>query len=140
MILYFTYWVLNIIINSFHLLAGRSALDIWWWPFWGWGFLCMVSVDSAWWRGVYDYKILWICTTYVDHIKHIEDASFKKLFWSIWSVLGDLYFSFKGTRLKKWRFSCLNMFINLQTPNVNYSWRTAPLTSKNAFYIFIQQI
>jgi len=26
------------------------------------------------------------------------------------------------------------------TPNVNYSGRTAPLTSKVAFYIFIQQI
>jgi len=31
-------------------------------------------------------------------------------------------------------------FINLLTPNVNYSGRTAPLTSKVAFYIFIQQI
>ena len=30
--------------------------------------------------------------------------------------------------------------VNLQTPNVNYSWRTASLTSKVAFYIFIQQI
>ena len=30
--------------------------------------------------------------------------------------------------------------INLETPNVNYSGRTAPLTSKVAFYIFIQQI
>ena len=30
--------------------------------------------------------------------------------------------------------------INLQTPNVTYSCRTAPLTSKVAFYIFIQQI
>ena len=30
--------------------------------------------------------------------------------------------------------------LNLQTPNVNYSWRNAPLTSKIAFYIFIQQI
>jgi len=29
---------------------------------------------------------------------------------------------------------------NLLTPNVNYSGRTAPLTSKLAFYIFIQQI
>jgi len=29
---------------------------------------------------------------------------------------------------------------NLLTPNVNYSSRTAPLTSKVAFYIFIQQI
>jgi len=31
-------------------------------------------------------------------------------------------------------------FINLLTPNVNYNGRTAPLTSKVAFYIFIQQI
>ena len=30
--------------------------------------------------------------------------------------------------------------INFLTPNVNYSGRTAPLTSKVAFYIFIQQI
>jgi len=29
--------------------------------------------------------------------------------------------------------------LNLLTPNVNYSGRTAPLTSKVAFYIFIQQ-
>ena len=33
-----------------------------------------------------------------------------------------------------------SMVINLLTPNVNYSGRTAPLTSKVAFYIFIQQI
>jgi len=30
--------------------------------------------------------------------------------------------------------------IKLLTPNINYSGRTAPLTSKVAFYIFIQQI
>jgi hypothetical protein len=30
--------------------------------------------------------------------------------------------------------------INLLTPNVNYSGRTTPPTSKVAFYIFIQQI
>jgi len=34
---------------------------------------------------------------------------------------------------------CLSS-INLLTPNVNYNGRTAPLTSKVAFYIFIQQI
>jgi len=34
----------------------------------------------------------------------------------------------------------LILVINLLTPNVNYSGRTAPLTSKVAFYIFIQQI
>ena len=33
----------------------------------------------------------------------------------------------------------IGMF-NLVTPNVNYSCRTAPLTFKFAFYIFIQQI
>ena len=32
------------------------------------------------------------------------------------------------------------MDFNPLTPNVNYSGRTAPLTSKVAFYIFIQQI
>ena len=30
--------------------------------------------------------------------------------------------------------------LNLLTPNVNYSGRAAPITSKVAFYIFIQQI
>jgi len=30
--------------------------------------------------------------------------------------------------------------VNLLTPNVNYSGRTTPLTSKVALYIFIQQI
>ena len=34
----------------------------------------------------------------------------------------------------------LLMYFNLLTPNVNYTGRTAPLTSKFAFYIFIQQI
>jgi len=34
----------------------------------------------------------------------------------------------------------LRTFRNLLTSNVNYSGRTAPLTSKVAFYIFIQQI
>ena len=33
-----------------------------------------------------------------------------------------------------------SLIINLLMPNVNYSGRTAPLTSKFAFYIFIQQI
>jgi len=34
----------------------------------------------------------------------------------------------------------LRHVLNLLMSNVNYSWRTAPLTSKVAFYIFIQQI
>jgi len=35
---------------------------------------------------------------------------------------------------------CDKTSINLLTPYVNYSGRTAPLTSKVPFYIFIQQI
>jgi len=31
-------------------------------------------------------------------------------------------------------------YFNVLTPNVNYSGRTAPLTSKVAFYVCIQQI
>jgi len=34
----------------------------------------------------------------------------------------------------------LNVKFNPLTPNVNYSGRTAALTSKVVFYIFIQQI
>ena len=33
-----------------------------------------------------------------------------------------------------------SLAFNLLTPNVNYSGRTAPLTSKVSFYIFIQQV
>ena len=33
-----------------------------------------------------------------------------------------------------------DFLFNLMTPNVNYSGRSAPLTSKVAFHIFIQQI
>ena len=36
--------------------------------------------------------------------------------------------------------SCCDQQINPSTPNDHYSDRTAPLTSKFAFYIFIQQI
>ena len=35
---------------------------------------------------------------------------------------------------------CVTIVLNLLTSNVNYTGRTAPLTSKVAFYIFIQQI
>jgi len=39
-----------------------------------------------------------------------------------------------------WMEEVILVKFNLLTPNVNYSGRTAPLTSKVAFYIFIQQI
>jgi len=48
------------------------------------------------------------------------------------------------TNVLLFKFRC-NIFIrvriiNILTPNVNYSGRTAPLTSKVSFYIFIQQL
>jgi len=42
-----------------------------------------------------------------------------------------------------WNFyvcASVGILMNPLTPNVNYNGRTAPLTSKVAFYIFIQQI
>jgi len=46
-----------------------------------------------------------------------------------------------------WNIQLLNpgmvnelLLFNLLTPNVNYSGRIAPLTSKVAFHVFIQQI
>jgi hypothetical protein len=47
---YFIYWVSNIIIKLIFVLAGRSAVDIWWWPFGSWGVLGLVNVDSQWWQ------------------------------------------------------------------------------------------
>jgi len=43
-------------------------------------------------------------------------------------------------QLYKISFGYLYGIVNLLMPNVNYSGRTTPLTSKVAFYIFIQQI
>jgi len=45
--------------------------------------------------------------------------------------------------MQLWRLAIVDISrlkVNLLTPNVNYSGRTASLTSKVAFYIFIQQI
>jgi len=44
----------------------------------------------------------------------------------------------KCTRVKE--HHSYEEWINLLTPNVKYSGRTTPLTSKVAFYIFIQQM
>jgi len=37
-------------------------------------------------------------------------------------------------------FSSIPILIKLLKPYVNYSWRTAQLTNKETFYIFIQKI
>jgi len=42
--------------------------------------------------------------------------------------------------LERRRCQMQTLRLNLLTPNVNYSGRTAQLTSKVAFYTFMQQI
>ena len=46
----------------------------------------------------------------------------------------------RGLQYASYKVCYIKILINLLTPNVNYSGRTAPLTPKVAFYIFIQQI
>jgi len=57
---------------------------------------------------------------------------------------GDFGFKYRtrNSSILTERFSgyTQSLQLNLLTPNVNYSGRTAPLTSKVTFYIFIQQI
>jgi len=45
-----------------------------------------------------------------------------------------------STQLQLTKYINISITFNLLTPNVNYSGRTAKLTSKVTFYIFIQQI
>jgi len=72
-----TCWVLNIKIKLLFVLAGRSAVDIWWWSFWGWDVLCIVNVDSPWWQWHLNgssLSFLWLCTNII---------LLKKIWWRI---------------------------------------------------------
>jgi len=60
--------------------------------------------------------------------------------WLFHPAYKELFFK---SLLQIWCMKFMYMIrrlFNLLTLNVNYSGRTAPLTSKVAFYIFIQQI
>jgi len=52
----------------------------------------------------------------------------------------NLHFLWPRRHTHTFKWGVIVLAFNLLTPNVNYSGRTAPLTSKVAFYIFIQQI
>jgi len=71
-----------------------------------------------------------VCVRLVSHIMHAGPHGFCSNFGigqhMVWGF-GDCFVPHHNT-------------LNPLTPNVNYSGRTAPLTSKVAFYIFIQQI
>jgi len=54
----------------------------------------------------------------------------KNIWWRIFCIWTSFF----------WKMRINFIFLTFLTPNVNYSGRTAPLTSKVAFYIFIQQI
>jgi len=72
----------------------------------------------------------------------------ENLFWNLvtlvscglsWDHVREFRELFVPSRVKD-ASSVNKMMLNLLTPNVNYSGHTTPLTSKVAFYIFIQQI
>jgi len=65
---------------------------------------------------------------------------FLSLFKNLGTLLKGVLHSFTDGRTCFLADTSETSVINLLTPNVNYSGRTAPLTSKVAFYIFIQQI
>ena len=70
------------------------------------------------------------------HIARFGGEDFGVLEFHLSRILLSWWKVFRG-----WQFTiCVLPMFNLETPNVNYSWRTAPLTSKIAFYILIQQI
>jgi len=63
----------------------------------------------------------------------------QEMFWSGNVMRLGLAYISAATVARTPAVNCTKRF-NVLTPNVNYSGRTAPLTSKVAFYIFIQQI
>jgi hypothetical protein len=90
---YFNYWVLNIILKLLCLLAGRFAVDIWYWRFWGWSGLCMVHVDSPWWQWHLNgsrLSFLCLCRNIVLLIRN--DGEFSFIVCGLWNLLCcDLY-------------------------------------------------
>jgi len=60
--------------------------------------------------------------------------------YHLYSCLGYAIWYVAAIYMLSSRQGCQRSSSNLLTPNVNYSGRTAPLTSKVAFYIFIQQM
>jgi len=84
----------------------------------------------------------------IDALMYYLAVAFPCTTWTIFKDLLSpkscciLFFLNVGTRVAHHSHLHFNilMILNLLTPNVNYSGRTAPLTSKVAFYIFIQQI
>ena len=65
----------------------------------------------------------------------------QKQYGSLKMVLGSKHVgAILSVLVQNFYISALVGIINLLTSSVKYSGRTAPLTSKVAFYIFIQQI
>ena len=73
-----------------------------------------------------------------------EQQKYKLIFLCIQQQIFFIYVQVPGAEggfcFEKYSNGETVQYINLQTPSLNYSRRTAPLTSKIPFYIFIQQI
>jgi len=61
---YFTYWVLSILIKLLCMSPGRSAVDSWWWPFWGFFFRVISETLKKHRQGVQKQRRIIKCITY----------------------------------------------------------------------------
>jgi hypothetical protein len=86
-------WVLNIIMQLLCVLAGRSAVDIWWWPFGGWGVLCMVNVDLPWWQWhLNGSRLSFLCPCRITILLTRIGGEFSFILCEMWHLLWcDLY-------------------------------------------------
>ena len=94
------------------------------------------------------YRCCYMFRKYIDHLHrakiYIDLYSTSSILTQLFGRACDVYnkemMALDKQSLYKSVGTMLQLFLNLLTPNVNYGGRTAPLTSKVAFYIFIQQI
>jgi len=104
-----------------------------------------LSLRVSWWKQISGH----LCYTSLSNVLHSEQlyTHYDPFAWYIEILLlakrscrSDGTVIVWGLLLAYLSTADSNNNLNLLTPNVNYSGRTAPLTSKVAFYIFIQQI
>ena len=105
--------------------------------------VCFVCVCLIWYIMYhYCYVYLFYCYVYVFVLLCMFRSVHSVSLWcSVYCLCVNVYCTAAircQPQLLHWYYVTKN--INLLTPNVNYSGRTAPLTYKVAFYIIIQQI
>jgi len=123
---------------------------------------CVLIVRHITWNSVAEIYVTVMCLVYLLHIPKVLSSKLGgETTYTLW---GFVYLSIATPGELRWAnvecgvhlcvlwipfryascWQCIYVhslaLLNRMTPNVNYSVRTAPLTSKFAFYIFIKQI